>query len=238
MTRGQSHVVGVALLLGISMVALGGLTVAVGTIIDGQTASTDATRVADGMDSALDAASTTGPHAGRIQFSGGRLSTVERELRVERNGTVVATTAIDALVFESDGRRVAFLGGAVVRGTSGNAWLRTDPLVSASEHTAVVAVGAPRLGADHRTRAGNGPTTVTLETNVSHTRRTLGSGQYAVAIETATPEPFARYFRSHNATVDTRDFDGDGVESVVANYSGVRKGYLVVHNLSLEVTNG
>jgi hypothetical protein len=238
MNRAQSHVVGVALLLGIATIALGGLTVTVGSVIDAQTATADATRVADGMDSALQPASATGPHADQIRFAGGELSTVERELRVFRNGTVVDTVGVDALVFTADDRRVVFLAGALVRGTPGNAWLTRDPLVTDSDRTAVVAVGAPRLGAGRIARAGAGATTLTLRTNVSHARRDLGPGRYAVAIETATPEPFERYFEHNNATVEQRDFDSDGTQSVVASYPGVRRGYLVVHDLGLEVDDG
>jgi hypothetical protein len=238
MTRGQSHVVGIALLLGISVVALGGLTVAVGSLVESQTASADATRVADDLEGALQPASTTGESTASVRFADGTLSTVERDLRIRQNGTRVDTLDIDALVFEAGDRRVAYLAGAVVRGTAGNAWLHSEPLVTASEQTAVLAVGAARLGADRIARVANGATTLTLSSNVSHTRRSLGTGRYSVAIETATPEPFVRYFDEQNTTVTRRDMDGDGVESVVATYSGVRTGYLVVHDLSLEVGNG
>lgn len=238
MNRAQSHVVGVALMLGIAVAAIGGLTVAVGSVVDEQTATADATRVADGMDNALRPVSTTGSRAGRLRFAGGSLSTAERDLRVLKNGSVIATHDVDALVFESGDRRVTFLAGAIVRETAGNAWLSTEPLVTQSERTAVLAVGAARLGADDVARAGNGPTSLSLRTNVSHARRDLGTGRYAVAIESSAPDSFARYFRSHNATVGLRDFDDDGVQSVVAVYPHVRQGYLAVHNLSLEVTNG
>lgn len=238
MSRGQSHVVGIALLLCISVVALGGLTVAVGSLIESQTASADATRVADDLEGALQPASTTGESTASVRFADGTLSTTERDLRVRRNGTRVDTLAIDALVFESDDRRVAYLAGAVVRGTGGNAWLHTEPLVTASDRTDVLAVGAPRLGADRTARAASGATTTTLSSNVSHTRRFLGPGRYTVAIETVTPQPFVRYFNEQNTTVTRRDIDGDGIESVIATYSGRRTGYLVVHDVSLEVGDG
>jgi hypothetical protein len=238
MSRAQSHVVGIALLLGISVVALGGLTVAVGSLVESQTASADATRVADDFERALQPASTTGEHTADVRFAGGKLSTEPRQLRIRQNGTRVDTFDIDALVFEAGDRRVAYLAGAVVRGTAGNAWIHTEPLVTASDRTAVLAVGAARLGAESVARAASGATTLTLSSNVSHTRRSLGTGRYSVAIETATPEPFVRYFRDQNTTVVRRDIDGDGVESVVATYSGRRTGYLVVHDLSLEVGDG
>lgn len=238
MTRAQSHVVGVALLLGISVVALGGLTVGVGELVDAQTASADATRVANGLDSALEPAATTGPRTEHLQFTGGTLTTAPRTVRLLRDGTVVATIAVDALVFESADRRVAFLGGAIVRGDASNAWFARDPLVTASERNAVLAVGAPRLGAGDVAVSGGGGTAVTLRTNVTHDQRSLGTGQYAVAIETETPEPFERYFTDQNATTTRRAFDDDRTDSVVARYSGDRRGYLVVHDLLLEVGNG
>ncbi|MFC7131818.1 MULTISPECIES: DUF7289 family protein [Salinibaculum] len=238
MSRAQSHVVGVALMLGIAVVALGGLTAAVGSLVDAQTATADAARVADEMDSALRPVSVTGPHAGAVRFADGTLSTVDRDLRVLRNGTVVATHSVGGLVFDAGERRVAFLAGAIVRGSPGNAWLQTPPLVTGSERNAVIAVGVPHLGAGTVARSGHGPTTITLRTNVSHSRRDLGTGRYAVAVETVTPDPFARHFREANATVERRDIDGDDVRSVVATYPGVRRGYLAVHDLALEVDDG
>jgi len=236
--RAQSHVVGVALLLGITVVALGGLTVAVGALVDAGTASADAARVADELDAALQPVETTGYRAARVHFTGGSLHTVEREVRLLENGSVVDTRSVGGLVFESGDRRIAYLAGAVVRGRPGAAWLAADPPVTASERNAVLVAGVPRLGAGHVAVSGEGGTAVTLATNVSHTRTDLGTGKFAVAIETATPGPFERYFEGQNASVSRVDFDGDGVESVVAEYPGQRRGYLVVHDLSLEVNGG
>lgn len=237
-SRGQSHVIGVVLVLGLSVLALGALTVGVGEVIDAQTGTADATRVADDLDVALQPADVTGPHSGRVQFADGRFGTERRDLRVLRNGTVVAERQVDALVYESGDHRVAFLAGAIVQSSSDSHWLHSDPAVTASERNEVVVVGAPVLGAGDVAVSGSGHTTATLETNVSHDRQDLGRGEYAVAIETTTPGPFERYFDEHNATTDRRDIDGDGTESVVASYAGTRRGYLVTHNLSLEVSNG
>jgi hypothetical protein len=238
MRRAQSHVVGVALMLGISVLALGGLTVGVGEVIDAQTAHADATRIADELDSALQPVSHTGPHSDTVQFADGSLSTAERDLRVYRNGSLVAERPVDALVFTADDRRVAFLAGAIVRGEGGGGWLPTKPPITASERNGVLVVGAPVLGAADVTVSGSGGTTVRLRTNVSHDRRDLGHGRYEVAIETATPSAFGPYFEAQNATTARRDIDGDGIESTVATYHGTRRGYLVTHNLSLEVADG
>jgi hypothetical protein len=236
--RGQSHVVGVVLVLGLSVIALGALTVGVGEVIDAQTATADATRVADEMDSALQPAEVTGPHSGRLQFADGRLRTERRDLRVLRNGSVVADRQVDALVYESGQRRVAFLAGAIVQSSADSHWLHSDPSVGASGRNEVVVVGAPVLEAGDVAVSGSGHTTVTLDTNVTHDRRDLGRGEYAVAIETTTPGPFERHFEAQNATTARRDLDGDGTESVVATYPGIRRGFLATHTLALEVTHG
>jgi hypothetical protein len=238
MSRAQSHVVGVALMLGISVLALGGLTVGIGAVIDAQTAHADATRVADEMDAALQPVAHTGPHTGTVTFADGTLQTVERDLRVYRNGTLTAERDVDALVFSAEDRRVAFVAGAIVRGQDGGEWLTTGPPITASERTDVLVVGAPVLGAGDVTVSGSGGTTVGLRTTVSHDRDTLGSGRYEIAVETTTPAAFEPYFADQNATTTRRDIDGDGVASTVVTYTGTRQAYLVTHALSLEVANG
>jgi hypothetical protein len=236
--RAQSHVVGVALLLGITVVALGGLTLTVGSLVDAGTASADAARVADELDAALEPVETTGPQTGQVHFAGGTLRTVERDVRILENGSTVRRHGAGALVFETGARRVAFLAGAVVRGDAGGAWLVSEPPITESAHNAVLVAGVPKLDAADLAVGGAGPTTARLRTNVSHARTDLGRGNYGVAIETVTPRPFERYFARQNASVSLSDLDGDGVESVVATYPGQRRGYLVVHNLSLEVNRG
>jgi hypothetical protein len=235
--RGQSSVVGVALLLGVTVIALGVLTASVGALVDGHVARSDAQRVAGQLDAAIDPAGTTGHDAATLEFTDGSLRTETRELRVLRSGTVVEQVAVDALVYERDERRVAFLAGAVVRGRDDAAWLVADPSVVADDDGDVLVVGAPKLGADP-TSVGGSHVSVRLTVDVTHDRTTLGTDSYAVAIETATPAAFERYFESEGAAVTRRDFDGDGVASVVATYPGSRKTHLVVHRLGLEVGDG
>lgn len=230
--------VGVVLLLGITVLALGGLTATVGSVVDGQTAAADESRVASAFATDLRPVEHTGPNVARVSFSEGRVTTVERDLRVLTASGVQRTVEIGALVYRTDSTRVAFVGGSVVRGRSGRAWLeRGPPITATSEETALV-VGAPRLGTQGESVAGTGGATVRLRTNVSHERTTLGTARYHVAVETATPRPLARYFEARNATTRTRDIDGDGVPSVVATYPGERTLYLVVHELRLEVAHG
>jgi flagellin-like protein len=247
--RAQSNVIGVAILLGVVVVSLASLTAGIGTVVEQNAASADSARVATDLDSSLEPVAATGVHRGRVSFSDGQLQTAERELRVLNESAVVRTVQTDALVFTAGDRRVAFLAGAVVRGPPDNARVRTSPPITASradnntdngdnaDDTGVLVVGAPELNGSVEFSATGGGSVV-LQTDVSHHRTALGNGTYRVAVETATPDAWRRYFERQNATVTTRDFDGDSVPSVVAEYPGERVAYLVVHDLRLEVRHG
>lgn len=236
--RGQSHVVGFALILGLGIVALGTLTAGIGAVIDGQSSNADAMRVAEEMNDAMQVVERTGRYTHRISFAEGSLSTSDRTLRVLHDGNVVHEIEVDALVFENGERRVTGTAGAVVHGTESNAWLERGPPITSSEANEVLVVGAPVLGTDHVSVGGRGGVTATLQTNITHDREELGTGTFAVAIETKTPEPFERYFDEQSASVERKTFDGDDHESVVATYPGERTAYLVVHNVNMEVSDG
>jgi hypothetical protein len=236
-TRGQANVVGVAVMLGVTVVALATLTAGVGSVVQDSAATADAARVAGDLDDALRAVEATGHREGQVSFSRGELAVVDRQLRVLDADGVVATVDVDAVAFRTGDQRVVYLAGAVVRDTGAGGQLYETPPVSASRGTGgVLVVGAPTLNATTQQVAASGPTTVRLETDVSHDRSALGNGTYRVAVETATPGAWDRYFERVGATVtDRRDFDGDGTASVVARFPGERVGYLVVHDLALEV---
>jgi hypothetical protein len=231
------------------VVALGSLTAGIGAVVEENAATADAGRVAADIDAALAPVEATGVHRGRVGFTDGELRTVERDLRVLNESGTVRTVTVDALVFTAGERRVAFLAGGIVRGRSDSARMRTPPPITASRgggDSGVLVVGAPALngsfavstaGPASEVSAASGGSVV-LRTAVSHDRTALGSGTYRVAVETATPGAWRRAFQRQNATATTRDFDGDGVESVVASYPGERVAYLVVHDLRLEVEDG
>ena len=238
--RAQSSVVGIALLVGVTVVSLGALTAGVGVVVEEHASRADAARVAADVDAAIAPVETTGRHRGRVTFTEGSLRTVERDLRVlnATDGSVVERVGVGGLVFESGDRRVASVSGAVVRGRPGGATLRTPPPVTASVGSddgdgGVLIVGAARLGTGGVAVSGTGGTT--LRTNVTHTRTNLGRGTFAVAVETETPAPLASWFEARGATVRVEDVDGDGVPSTVARFDGERRTYLVVHDLNLEV---
>jgi len=236
-TRAQSHVVGVALLLTASTIALGTLTLGVGDLLESRAATADAERVAAGFDEALQPRETTGHRSVGVRFSDGRLHTIDREIRLYRNGTSVRTIGAGALRFEAEDRSVTYVGGATVR-QGGGAWLETEPPIAGSEDRGVLVVGVPRLGADNVAVAGAGGGAVPIDTNVSHRRADLGRGRFAVAVETDAPAVFERYFADRPASTRVVDVDGDGTESVRVAFDGVRRGYLVVHELRLEVGDG
>jgi hypothetical protein len=237
--RAQSNVVGVALLLGITVLSLAGLTAAVGTVVEHHAAEADATRVAAQLDDGLDPVETTGPRRIRVAFGSGRLETVRRDIRVLDSTGVRRRIRAGGLVYRNGDHRVAFAAGAVVRGRGAESSL-VDPLsiTATREAGGVLVVGAPRLNATGQAIAGTRGVTATLRTNVSHERTALGDDTYSVAVETDAPNAIERSFLRLNASVTRRDFDGDGVESVVGQFSGRRTAYLVVHDLDLEVTDG
>lgn len=236
--RGQSHVVGVVLLLGITTMALGGLAAVVGGIVDGQTANADEARVANTLDDGLRPVDGTGQDELAVQFTAGRLHTVEREFRILNTTGVERELDIGGLVYTSGTNRVGFVGGAVVRGRPGNAWTLRGPPLTVTRDNSTLVVGAVAVGEQGASVSGEGGVTARIRTNVTHTHRTLPSENYRLAFETATPEPVARDLRSRGFDTTVSDLDGDGVPSVVAGVEGQQEIELVVHAMQLEVNGG
>lgn len=236
--RAQSNVIGVALLLGLTVLSLGALTAGIGITMDRNAAATDAARVATEFDNALRPVETTGARTGTVSFTDGSLSTADRDVRVLESGRVLHSVPADALVYRTRGQRVAFESGAVVTGTGEIARMTAPPPITATSTSGgVLVVGVAKLNATGGTVGHTGAGSVPLRTNVTHDRLSLGDGSYQVAVETETPAAWVEYFEHLNATVvaTDRDFDGDGVDSVVARFDGVRVGYLVIHDMRLEV---
>lgn len=231
--RAQANVVGVALLLAITTISLGALTAGVGTVVESNAAAADANRVADSF-ADLRPSKSTGVERHELAFGQGSLRVVDRTVRVLDGEEVIATHEADALVFETGDRRVALLAGAVVRGSGDAARVAERPPISTAD--SLLVVGLPVLNASGPgSVSGSGATRLTLRTDTTHDRRDLGDGRYRVAVETTTPAAWERYFGAENVETTRRDFDDDGVPSVVATYAGERTAYLVVHDAALEV---
>lgn len=232
--RAQSHVIGVAILLTATMVSLGALTAGLGVAIDHSAATANADRVATDMESSLNPVAATGERTGHVSFTGGTLRTVSRTVRVFDESGEIYRNDVGGLVYATDGRRVAYVAGMISQGPATGARRVVPPPIAASDRLVLFGIADLNAsGADTVTASAS--TTVPLRTTVTHRRQRLGDGQFRIAVETATPAVWERYFRSQDASVSRRDFDGDGVVSVIGHYPGTRSAYLVVHDLALEV---
>jgi flagellin-like protein len=231
--RAQSNVVGVALLLGVTVVALGAVTASVGTVVDQHAAASDSRRVASDLDDALQPMETTGVRRDTVSFTNGHLETLDRQVRVLDSGGVVATVDANALRFTAGDRGTTYLAGSVL--SHGDGWARTRTAVTVAADPAVLVVSVPALRGEI-SRTATGGVTYTLRSNVSHARRTLGAGGYRVAVETEHTDALREQFVELNASVTTRDVDSDGVPSVVADFPGARTAYVVVHETRVSLS--
>jgi hypothetical protein len=237
-SRGQSHIIGIVLLVGLTTIALGGLTTVVGEIVDEQTATADETRVAHALENGLRPVEQTGPGETRVAFSSGQFETVERQLRIRTSSGTQRRLEIGGLVYTSGASRVGFVGGAVVRGQPDNAWLVREPPVTVTRDNETLIVGAVQVGENGTTISGSDGVGLRLRTNVTHRHEQLSESAYRIGIETETPEPLVRAFQRRELDTSVNDIDGDGVPSVVAHVKGRQTIELVTHRMHTEVTDG
>lgn len=231
--RGQSNVVGVAVLIGLTMISLGTLTAAVGTVVESHAAAANADRVADDLDAAIQPVEATGRHTGRLSFTDGEFRTIARTVRIH-DGSAWRAYDVGGIEYESGSHRVLAVAGAIVRDYGGGAKMYRDPPFAVSKGVALFGVAvldANGTGSITTDRA----TTLSLATNVTHERQDLGNEEFAIAIETDAPGAWERYFERIGADVERKSFEGDAHGSVVARFDGARTGYLVRHTLDLEV---
>jgi hypothetical protein len=230
--RAQSSVVGVALLLGLTVVSFTALTVAVGMVAEEGSNAANARRVAGSLDAALETEGS-GPGERRVALGGGRLRTVDRTAGVVAadTGAFVLRRQVGAVVYADGERRVRHVAGATVRQASPTAGghFHSPPSVSFRNRTLFVGLTV----VDASDTVLDGETTATLSTNITHRRYHRSGSGFAVAIETRTPGPFERYFEALGATT-TRESD-DGVPTVVARFPTAREVYVFVHRIELEV---
>lgn len=237
--RGQSSVIGVAILVGITMLALGTMAAAVGGVVDDAATDADVRRVTADFDRAFRPVETTGVHRARLTFGAGTFSTAPRTVRILNASGVVESHDATAVVYRpgggrpggTDARRVTFLAGAILV-TQGNYTrvIRPPPVASGPS---VLVLGVPVI--DGTVSIGGNRLDLAVETRVTHSRRTLGTDEWRYAVETTTPDAWNRTLADQGASTTTRDFDDDGVRSVVARFPDPRTGHVVVHDVELEV---
>jgi len=232
MTRAQSNVVGVVLLVGITTVALGLVAASAGQVVDSGAERADAARVADELADLVQPVRATGAREDRVVLGSGTLERAARDLRVLDGDEVLAERAVGALRYRRGGTTVTLLSGALLR-TGTGATVRRPPPVRAANGllvvNAAVLAGDPAYGGG---RSGAVPLRVT----VSHARTELGGSDFGVALETAAPDALAASFERRGFDVSRRDRDGDGVVSVVARAPNATEAILFTH--TVEVTVG
>lgn len=233
-------------MIGLTVLALGGLTVAIGTVVDSGASDAEANRVAEAMTIVAEPGDVVGTAEAELRFGDGTLTTEERAIRVidASNGSVIERVDSDVLVYSVDDYSVIGGNGAVLRGAASGATMVESPSIVADRgNSGVLLLGAPAIDAENVSFGTNGPARVTLRASVSHDRRDLGERNVRVAVETAYPRAWAEFFERKGATVvnRSRTFDdgnggADAETSVVAEFPGQRQTYLVVHHTDLGVS--
>jgi len=235
-TRGQTAVVGVALLLALTVLAVGGLTATAGSIVDDGATTAAATRVGADLATALGPAPED-PET-TIELTDGTVRVVNRSVWLLRGDEVVWAGHAGAVVYTDGDHRVTGFAGAVVRSDGEGSRMVAPSRIAPADGG--LYVGIPVLnatGADGIT-TGDRRLAVTLRTDAETARDTLPADEYRVAVETRDPEAWERHLADRGAATERRDIDGDGVPSVVASFGGSRTIHLVVHDVRLDVGVG
>lgn len=234
--RGQTAVVGVALLLGITVLAVGGLTATAGSIVEDGSASAAATRVGDDFETALGPA--PGDRETTVELATGTIQVVNRTVWLLDDEGVVWAGHAGAIVYADGGQRVTGFAGAVVQSDDRGSRVVAPSRVAPANGTLYVGVPVLNASGADGVSTGNHRLAVTLETDGDAARQRLPIADYRLGIETSTPAAWERHLRDRGATTTRRDFDGDGVPSVVASFEGERAVHLVVHDVRLELAVG
>ena len=235
-SRGQTAVVGVALLLALTVVAVGGLTATAGSIVGDGATTAATTRIGS------DLATTLGPDRDdpetAIEVTSGTVRVVNRSVWLLDDDAVVWAGHAGAVVYTDGDQRVTGFAGAVVQSDGDRSRMVAPSRIAPAEDS--LYVGVPMLnatGADG-IATGDRRLSVTLRTDTETTRETLPAGDYQIAVETPNPAAWERHFADRGATTARRDIDGDGVPSVVVSFDGTRTVHLIVHDVRLHMGVG
>ncbi|WP_020222945.1 DUF7289 family protein, partial [Halarchaeum acidiphilum] len=176
----------------------------------------------------------TGHESVRVPASAGRLRTAARDVRVlDANGTV-RRYRTNAVIFETGERGVTSVAGAIVVRDHG--WARVTRPVRATATSDALVLDVVVVDGELDV-SGRGPG-IRIRTNATGTRDALAGGTYRLAVETSTPEAFARYYERHASggrVLGERDYDGDGVSSVVIGFPPAARAYVLTHDVEVAV---
>lgn len=228
--RGQSTVVGVAVLLAVTMASIAVLTAGVGTVIDDAATAAEVDQVTDRLVTLFPHGSPAEARSGPVHVTTGTFATVERQFRVLTDEGVIFTRDVDALRYTSGTRQVTVHTGAVIRGTGDAARFRRPPALSvaADNGSRTVYLAVPTVETTV-SRTVVHPTRLAVTVDATADRRSLPAGEYRIAFETTAVTPWRTWLESKGYATTVRDLDGDGVPSVVATIpAGSRVAIVVI----------
>lgn len=234
-TRGQSAIIGVALLLGLTIVSVGVLTAGTGILVDEAAQGADAQRVADRLATAYNPSTLEGATTLSLALTGGQLTTEERRITLRRSGDVVATVDTRALRFARGDHHVSVLGQAIIRGQADRARFVRDPglvTVFGAEDDRTLSVSITSLSGQVDESMSQ-QTSLRLRLHGSHERRDPGAGRYSISIETATPELWEAYLADIAVSVRIEGADTSQTKVVVAELGRVSRARLIIHQVEI-----
>ncbi|ERG99465.1 MAG: hypothetical protein J07HQX50_00611 [Haloquadratum sp. J07HQX50] len=233
-TRGQAAVVGVALLLGVTVVAISGLTATTGSIVADGIAVADLDRVSGQLQHSL--ATTNYPKRTEIRLTRGQLQVANRSIWLLEGGSIQWAGHAGAVIYTDGPRELVAFGGTVVQATPESVSQRGQPRIATAPDS--LYIGVPLLdtsGLDAVSTSGH-QLSVGLTATVESDQTMLAPATYAVGIETDYPEVWAKALTATGASTTTqRDIDGDGIVSVIGHFEQPRAVHLVRHIVEIQL---
>lgn len=233
--RGQSAIIGVALLLAITVVSVGVLTAGTGILVDEAAQEADLERIGQRFVAGYQPATLDGSTTMALSLTGGHLDSSPRTITITRSGDVVTRVQTVAIRYERAGRAVTVLGGAVLQSRADGARFIREPNVVTRfggdgdrvlTLSLVVLLGQVDEQIDE-------PRGVRLAFDATHEWRDPGAGRYTVRVETVTPAAWARYFEEVGGDVRVTERPGEEVSVVIAELGRVTEARLIVHHVEV-----
>lgn len=233
--RGQSAIIGVALLLAITVVSVGVLTAGTGILVDEAAQEADLERIGDTVVADYRPATLAGTSTMTLSLAGGTVVTEPREITISRYGDVVARLQTVALRYERAGRALTIQSGAILQARNGHTTFVREPGMArrfGADGDRVLTLSLVNLTGDVEERIDN-PRRVRFEFEATHERRDLDAGRYTIRVETAAPAAWVQYFEDVGADVHTERTSQEG-GVVVADFGRVSDARLIIHHVEVQ----